>query len=302
MAELRHAPYGSANPPMAIGLKALELAEWIEPDEHLAGELIEKKRLLAERHAEVYAERPASRPAQQEVLALLIEHLPRAHPGVYRRDGSRIHIIPAEVSVEVENPEEAPLECASRLVQEDLVLMARGDTGWQLAAASLCFPSTWVLAEKFGRDMDGIHQPVPGYAEHIGPRLLRIFDNLQVERPADAVAEHGPRGKRRLGWSDGNVQRSRRADAGRSFRELPFAVPDHPLIEAKLELIEERGGDPFTEYSLPEAILKLRQGVGRLIRTKADRGIIVILYNRIVTKAYGRAFMQALPKCPVEII
>src|SRR2546428_3648366 len=83
---------------------------------------------------------------------------------------------------------------------------------------------------------------------------------------------------------------------------LPFAVPDHPLIEAKLELIEQRGGDPFTEYSLPEAILKLRQGVGRLIRTKSDRGIIVILDNRIVTRPYGRAFMQALPKCPVEII
>ena len=83
---------------------------------------------------------------------------------------------------------------------------------------------------------------------------------------------------------------------------LPFAVPDHPLIEAKLELVEERGGDPFTEYSLPEAILKLRQGVGRLIRTKSDRGIIVILDNRIITKPYGRAFLQALPKCPVEIL
>jgi ATP-dependent DNA helicase DinG len=83
---------------------------------------------------------------------------------------------------------------------------------------------------------------------------------------------------------------------------LPFAVPDHPLIEAKLQLIEDRGGDPFTEYSLPEAILKLRQGVGRLIRTKTDRGIIVILDNRIVTKPYGRAFMQALPKCSVEIL
>jgi ATP-dependent DNA helicase DinG len=83
---------------------------------------------------------------------------------------------------------------------------------------------------------------------------------------------------------------------------LPFAVPDHPLIEAKLELVEERGGDPFIEYSLPEAILKLRQGVGRLIRTKSDRGIIVILDNRIVTKPYGRAFLQALPKCPVKII
>jgi len=83
---------------------------------------------------------------------------------------------------------------------------------------------------------------------------------------------------------------------------LPFAVPDHPLVEAKLDLIQQRGGDPFTEYSLPEAILKLRQGVGRLIRTKGDRGIVVILDNRIVTKPYGRAFMQALPKCPIEII
>jgi ATP-dependent DNA helicase DinG len=83
---------------------------------------------------------------------------------------------------------------------------------------------------------------------------------------------------------------------------LPFAVPDHPLIEAKLELVQERGGDPFTEYSLPEAILKLRQGVGRLIRTKSDHGIIVILDNRIVTKPYGRAFLAALPKCPLEIV
>jgi hypothetical protein len=168
---------------MAIGLKALDLAEWIEPDAHLAAELAEKERLFKERHCEVYAERPDSRPAQEEVLALLREHLPHLHPDVYRRDGSRIHIIPAATSIEVDHPEESPLECASRLVQEDLVLMARGDTGWQLAAASLCFPSTWVLAEKFGRDMDGIHKPVPGYAEHLGPRLLRIFDNLQVERP-----------------------------------------------------------------------------------------------------------------------
>jgi ATP-dependent DNA helicase DinG len=83
---------------------------------------------------------------------------------------------------------------------------------------------------------------------------------------------------------------------------LPFAVPDTPLVEAKLELIQARGGDAFTEYSLPEAILKLRQGVGRLIRTTSDRGIIVILDNRIVTRPYGRAFMQALPKCPVEIV
>jgi ATP-dependent DNA helicase DinG len=83
---------------------------------------------------------------------------------------------------------------------------------------------------------------------------------------------------------------------------LPFATPDHPIIEAKLEAIEEAGGDPFQEYSLPEAILKLRQGVGRLIRSRTDKGIIVILDSRILTKPYGRAFLRALPICPVEIV
>ncbi len=83
---------------------------------------------------------------------------------------------------------------------------------------------------------------------------------------------------------------------------LPFVTPDHPLTEARLELICQRGGNPFMEYTLPEAVLKFRQGIGRLIRNQTDHGIVVVLDSRILNKYYGSRFLEAMPKCPVEII
>ncbi len=77
---------------------------------------------------------------------------------------------------------------------------------------------------------------------------------------------------------------------------LPFSPPTHPISEAKAELIRDRGGDPFNELTLPEALIKFRQGVGRLIRTQSDRGVITVLDSRILAKSYGRLFIEGLPK------
>jgi len=83
--------------------------------------------------------------------------------------------------------------------------------------------------------------------------------------------------------------------------KLPFSVPDEPVIEARLEAITRTGGNPFMEYSVPEAIIRLKQGFGRLIRSKTDTGIVVILDSRIKTKRYGKRFLQALPPCKIIV-
>ncbi|MFN0133889.1 MAG: ATP-dependent DNA helicase [Phycisphaerales bacterium] len=77
---------------------------------------------------------------------------------------------------------------------------------------------------------------------------------------------------------------------------LPFEPPDRPLTEARLEAISERGGDPFREDSLPRAIIRFKQGFGRLVRSKTDRGRVVILDPRVMTTGYGRGFLEALPR------
>jgi ATP-dependent DNA helicase DinG len=83
---------------------------------------------------------------------------------------------------------------------------------------------------------------------------------------------------------------------------LPFAVPSHPLIEGRIEHIKAQGHNPFYKYQLPQAIIKFKQGFGRLIRSKTDTGIIVVLDSRIIHKNYGREFFAAIEKCRVEIV
>jgi ATP-dependent DNA helicase DinG len=83
---------------------------------------------------------------------------------------------------------------------------------------------------------------------------------------------------------------------------LPFAVPDQPLLAGRLEQIKQQGGNPFFDYQLPSAIIKFKQGFGRLIRSKTDKGIVVVLDSRILSKPYGKRFLNAIPKCKIQIV
>jgi ATP-dependent DNA helicase DinG len=81
--------------------------------------------------------------------------------------------------------------------------------------------------------------------------------------------------------------------------KLPFAVPTDPIVAARQRSIEDSGGSSFYEYSVPQAIIALKQGLGRLIRSTTDRGVLAILDPRLRTKVYGRTFLQSLPPCRV---
>jgi len=80
--------------------------------------------------------------------------------------------------------------------------------------------------------------------------------------------------------------------------KLPFAAPDDPVFEARLEAIRRSGGVPFRDEQLPQAAIALKQGVGRLIRSETDRGVLVLCDPRITTKSYGRVFLDSLPPMP----
>jgi hypothetical protein len=182
-----HTPYDGSSKLFQIGLKQLDLRNWIEIDATFDFQLAEKRRIHAEHPDQVFVAEEGTQDAQTEVLALLVEHLPARFADRYRREDRRLIVVGHPELDNLLKSDLPPLHQASLLVQEDLILMRRGEDGWRLAAGSLCFPSSWLLVEKFGKPMSAIHQPVPGFGP--GTRnaglIDRMFDKLQIVQPVE---------------------------------------------------------------------------------------------------------------------
>jgi len=180
---MRYRPFLDGPWRLAMGLKALDLREWIEVDEHFEGQLAERRRMLDQRRGEVLGALPESAAGQAEVLELLLDHLPQRFPEHYRRTNGELANLVTGERFDLAAWREAPLELAGRLVQEDLCLLQRGGSAYRLVAGVLCFPSHWRLADKLGRPLAVIHEPVPGFADGLAATVDRFFANLQVARP-----------------------------------------------------------------------------------------------------------------------
>ncbi|MEQ8395117.1 DUF3445 domain-containing protein [Thalassobaculum sp.] len=176
----RYTPYDKGRFQLTLGIRAIDPAEWIEFDSHYTAHLAEKRRLLAERPTEVFGATDGSLPAQTECLDMLLESLERTRPDMVELGGRTVHVVATGDRYEREAFAARPLDLAGRLVQEDLCLMAPHDGTYRLIAASLCFPSRWRLADKLGRPMVEIHQPVPGFNDKLARPVDRFFDRIEA--------------------------------------------------------------------------------------------------------------------------
>ena len=181
MAKNQFQPYSKFAKPFSIGLQLLDDALPFQPDNKFAEYIREKQALFLGKPDNIFMAEPDTTASQNEALDFILNTI---CPVETQPSSAEMITCPTLGTKYNRNDfKDNPLALASLLVQEDLVLMRRKSSGWNLVAASLCFPSSWNLAEKFGKPLSDIHQPVPGANERLDPMITRIFDNLKPDLP-----------------------------------------------------------------------------------------------------------------------
>lgn len=182
--ELAFKPYTGNTKPFAIGLKPLPADwPWLTVNDRYARYCTEKADLLQDRASAVFRAEPDTLEVQNKVLDRLLARLTSDYPGLIAIDGDQLISRETGKTYYRSQWQSRPLALAGLLVQEDLVIMRQKPGGWSLAAAFVAFPSSWLLAEKFGRSMAEIHAPIPGMPGRQSQMIERIFDNLRPGLP-----------------------------------------------------------------------------------------------------------------------
>ncbi|MEM9734614.1 MAG: DUF3445 domain-containing protein [Pseudomonadota bacterium] len=166
--------------PFAIGLKPLGAQHFLQIGDDAPVFRSQKLALYKESFEQIFQAESGTLLAQQEAATLIIDNLNRFHSQRFSFAHNKIHSRDDDETITLDAT--MPLASTALLVPDDLVLMARDETGWRLVAASLAFPSSWNLAEKFGKPMQAVHGPVP-MDETMHTRIERIFDHLQPAIP-----------------------------------------------------------------------------------------------------------------------
>ena len=177
----RHHPWRSGRGATAMGLRPLDITDWLQPGPDFRRQMMQREQLLENNHSDVTYCPAETRAAGQEVLDRLIDQITRHHPDSYRFSDRLAVCAPTGRQIRLDQDD--PLITAARLVQEDLCLLRAGAEGYALAAAVVCFPSRWSLAEKAGKPLRAIHGPVPDYEAELTRPVDRFFDMLKPERP-----------------------------------------------------------------------------------------------------------------------
>lgn len=186
--ETVHLPFEPGPYRMSMDLVTVAEADWLELDQHYLPQMAERRRLLAERHGEVFAVTPGSEAARAEALEVVAGHLTARHPDWFSRAGDRLRNHLTDETLDLQSADR--LELAGRLVQEDFCLIRNGEHGPVFAAAVLCFPSRWRLLDKIGKPLTAVHGPVPFYAHRLAAPVDRLMRHLKPGRIAS-----------RLNWS-----------------------------------------------------------------------------------------------------
>ncbi|ASY64253.1 hypothetical protein SJ05684_c28220 [Sinorhizobium sojae CCBAU 05684] len=255
---MKHTPYDGTSKPFTIGLAQLDPDRWIEPDEALDFYLSEKVRLLGADRSSVFAAAAESEGAQRELLSLLTDYLLRRYPHIYRREGKTIVVGGREANLNGD----LPILSAGSLIQDDLAIMEFKEGEWRLTAAYIAFPSSWSLAEKFGRSMDEIHAPVPGFGG--GSRNAELITRMLDRLPPDRFVE-------RFNWSinvDGalHLPKSKSEDIGADAVALEENRTFIRVERQTLRKLPQTGAIAFTIriYSDPLTALRDRPDAARL--------------------------------------